>query len=112
MSTGDAVTISLDPDLIEIARGFIIELEPVHITVGFDHEVDLNRILQRSRPVATCSSSIVAVSTRMCRPLGSYQILASFDWGTDQRLAICCKSVSDITTSCNYDASLTFDANR
>ncbi|KAF8528420.1 Dna2-domain-containing protein [Hysterangium stoloniferum] len=59
MSTGDAVTVSLDPDLIAIARGFIIELDPDHITIGFDHEVDFNRILQRSRPAIPRSSCII-----------------------------------------------------
>lgn len=50
MSIGDAVTISLDPDLIAIARGFVIDLEPGHITIGFDHEVNLRDILVRTRP--------------------------------------------------------------
>lgn len=59
ISIGDAVTISVDPDLVAIARGYVLDLEPGHITVGFDHEVDLRGILQRTRRNRDMPSTII-----------------------------------------------------
>ncbi|GJJ13038.1 hypothetical protein Clacol_007287 [Clathrus columnatus] len=59
ISVGDAVIISVDPDLIAVARGYVIELEPDYIMVGFDHEVDLRRVLQRARPKRNTLGGII-----------------------------------------------------
>lgn len=59
ISVGDAVTISVDPDLIGVARGYVVELEPSHIKVGFDHEVDLRGILKRTRPTRTIPEPVI-----------------------------------------------------
>ena len=49
ISAGDAITVSVEPNLFAIARGFVIELESGHIDIGFDHEVDLAGILKRTQ---------------------------------------------------------------
>ncbi|KAF8581905.1 Dna2-domain-containing protein [Ramaria rubella] len=48
ISAGDAITVSVEPYLLAIARGFVVEVEPDHIAIGFDHEVDLAAILKRT----------------------------------------------------------------
>ncbi|CCL99895.1 uncharacterized protein FIBRA_01920 [Fibroporia radiculosa] len=47
MSFGDAITVSVEPDLLALARGFIIGLTPQELVVGVDHELDLQAILER-----------------------------------------------------------------
>ncbi|KIJ56350.1 hypothetical protein M422DRAFT_23635 [Sphaerobolus stellatus SS14] len=59
MSAGDAITISLEPDLIAVARGFVIDLEPDFMTIGFDHRIDLRAILARTRPHQPLPGTIV-----------------------------------------------------
>jgi DNA replication ATP-dependent helicase Dna2 len=44
MSRGDAVTISVEPDLLALARGFIVELTPEAVVVGVDHELSVDKI--------------------------------------------------------------------
>lgn len=59
ISAGDAVTISIEPDLLALARGFVVEIEPRYITVGFDHEINLPAILRRTRPAETGPDKVV-----------------------------------------------------
>lgn len=40
MNLGDPVTVSVEPGLLALARGFIVELTPEKVMVGVDHEVD------------------------------------------------------------------------
>jgi DNA replication ATP-dependent helicase Dna2 len=47
MSNGDPVTISVEPNLIALARGFIINLKPDEVVVGVDHELDNQAIATR-----------------------------------------------------------------
>lgn len=47
MSTGDAITVSVDPELLAFARGFIVDLTPQHVVVGIDHELDVEKIAAR-----------------------------------------------------------------
>jgi len=47
MSEGDAITVSVEPDLLALARGFIVELTPVAVVVGVDHELSLDTITSR-----------------------------------------------------------------
>src|SRR5262249_45712554 len=47
MSIGEPVTISVEPDLLALARGFIVDLTPRTVTVGVDHVLDLERIRWR-----------------------------------------------------------------
>ena len=59
ITTGDAITVSLEPDLIAVARGFVVNIEPDHITIGFDHQVDLRAILSRTRPHQPLPNSLI-----------------------------------------------------
>ena len=47
MSCGDAISISVEPDLLALARGFIVELTPQEVIVGVDHELCLDTISTR-----------------------------------------------------------------
>ncbi|KAF8629517.1 hypothetical protein AX17_005643 [Amanita inopinata Kibby_2008] len=39
INVGDAITISVEPDLLALARGFVLELTMSDITVGVDHDI-------------------------------------------------------------------------
>ncbi|EIN04726.1 Dna2-domain-containing protein [Punctularia strigosozonata HHB-11173 SS5] len=49
MGVGDAVTISVEPHLLALSRGFIVELTPTEVILGVDHELHLGRIAARTR---------------------------------------------------------------
>lgn len=49
MSVGDAIVVSVEPDLLAIAKGYITELTPEEVTIGVDHKVDPQDISQRTR---------------------------------------------------------------
>lgn len=44
MGVGEPITISVEPDLLALARGFIVGLTPSVVVVGVDHELDLEKI--------------------------------------------------------------------
>lgn len=44
MAVGEAITISVEPDLLALAKGFIVDLSPSAVVVGVDHELDLEKI--------------------------------------------------------------------
>ncbi|CAL1710756.1 unnamed protein product [Somion occarium] len=48
MSVGDAVTVSIEPDLLALARGFIVQLTPHQVVLGVDHLVDLQSVRRRN----------------------------------------------------------------
>lgn len=47
MSTGDAITVSVYPELLAFARGLIVGLTPQDVVVGVDHEIDVEKIAAR-----------------------------------------------------------------
>lgn len=47
MSVGDAVTVSVSPDLFALCRGFILELGPEHVILGADHTLNIETIQAR-----------------------------------------------------------------
>lgn len=47
MSIGDAVTVSVEPELLALTRGFIVELAPDAVVIGVDHELDEELIADR-----------------------------------------------------------------
>jgi DNA replication ATP-dependent helicase Dna2 len=47
MSCGDAISVSVEPDLLALARGFIVELTPLEVVVGVDHELCFDTISTR-----------------------------------------------------------------
>jgi len=49
LHVGDPVTISVEPNLLALARGFILELSSCHVVVGVDHAVQLDRIRESTR---------------------------------------------------------------
>ena len=49
ITKGDAVTISIEPNLLALSRGFVLELNPRSVVVGVDHELDVASLLARSR---------------------------------------------------------------
>ena len=49
MSVGDAIVVSVEPDLLAIAKGYITGLTPEEVTVGIDHKLDLQDINERAR---------------------------------------------------------------
>ena len=59
MSVGDPIVVSVEPDLLALARGFIMELTPQEVVVGVDHELSLDAI--SSRVVALRSAGVGVV---------------------------------------------------
>ncbi len=49
MGAGDAVTVSVEPDLLALVRGFIVELTPDEVIIGVDHELSLD-VIRARRP--------------------------------------------------------------
>ncbi|KAI5999994.1 Dna2-domain-containing protein [Pisolithus albus] len=49
MTFGDAVSVSVEPELLALARGFILHLTPTEVTVGVDHELSIMKITSRLR---------------------------------------------------------------
>ncbi|KAI9456742.1 AAA domain-containing protein [Russula earlei] len=48
MNVGDAVTVSVAPDLLALCRGFILELDPKLVILGVDHKLNINAIQAQS----------------------------------------------------------------
>jgi DNA replication ATP-dependent helicase Dna2 len=44
ISVGEGITLSVEPDLLALARGFVTDLSPTAVVVGVDHALDLERI--------------------------------------------------------------------
>ncbi|KAF9234817.1 Dna2-domain-containing protein [Melanogaster broomeanus] len=49
LSIGDAITVSVDPELLALARGFIVDLTPEEVVLGLDHDLNANKIAARLR---------------------------------------------------------------
>ncbi|KAI0079151.1 Dna2-domain-containing protein [Panus rudis PR-1116 ss-1] len=49
MGKGDAINVSVEPDLLAFARGFILDLTPQQVILGVDHEVNLDAIHLRQQ---------------------------------------------------------------
>lgn len=49
LSSGEAISVSIEPDLLSLARGFILALTPTHLTVGLDHKLDVEVLISRLR---------------------------------------------------------------
>ncbi|KAL1745905.1 DNA replication factor Dna2-domain-containing protein [Schizophyllum fasciatum] len=47
MSVGDAITVSIEPHLLALARGFILSLTPHEVVLGVDHELDCSMLRTR-----------------------------------------------------------------
>jgi DNA replication ATP-dependent helicase Dna2 len=53
LGCGDAITVSVEPNLLALARGFIVKLTPREVVIGMDHGLDLNNIKNRLSPSKT-----------------------------------------------------------
>ncbi|KAH0579057.1 hypothetical protein H2248_003215 [Termitomyces sp. 'cryptogamus'] len=47
INPGDPVTVSVEPTLLALARGFILELTPTDVVVGVDHKLSVDSIAKR-----------------------------------------------------------------
>lgn len=47
ISLGDPITVSVEPALLALARGFIIKLTPTDVVVGVDHKLSVDNIAKR-----------------------------------------------------------------
>ena len=47
ISVGDAITVSVEPRLLALAHGFVLELLPSEVIIGVDHAVSLVNIRER-----------------------------------------------------------------
>ena len=47
LDTGDAITVSVEPGLLALARGFILDLTPEEVVLGVDHVLDPDAIRER-----------------------------------------------------------------
>ncbi|KAK0217033.1 AAA domain-containing protein [Armillaria fumosa] len=59
LNTGDPVTISVEPHLLALARGFILELTPTDVIVGVDHDLSSRSIRDRLSAFGSSSSDII-----------------------------------------------------
>ncbi|KAF7314319.1 DNA replication helicase [Mycena kentingensis (nom. inval.)] len=60
IGVGEAVVVSVEPDMWALSRGFVLALEPDSVVVGVDHELSLETIdtrLSRFRPAGAATSS-------------------------------------------------------
>ena len=69
MNMGDAVTVSVAPDLFALCRGFILELGPKHVVLGVDHTINIQAIRARlgksSHGLSDMNNSTAAVTFRI-----------------------------------------------
>jgi DNA replication ATP-dependent helicase Dna2 len=49
MSVGDAIVVSVEPDLLAITKGYITGLTPEEVTIGIDHKLDPQDLGERAR---------------------------------------------------------------
>ncbi|KIK93881.1 hypothetical protein PAXRUDRAFT_33817 [Paxillus rubicundulus Ve08.2h10] len=61
MSIGDAIAVSVDPELLALARGFIVDLTPREVVVGLDHDLNVAKISARLRVLRRSTGQIQPV---------------------------------------------------
>jgi DNA replication ATP-dependent helicase Dna2 len=49
IARGDPVNLSIEPDLLCLSRGFVVDLTPTHVTVGVTYKIDVDALLARTR---------------------------------------------------------------
>ena len=47
LNTGDPITVSIEPNLLALARGYILELNPEEVVIGVDHVLDESSLKER-----------------------------------------------------------------
>ncbi|GLB41287.1 putative DNA replication factor Dna2 [Lyophyllum shimeji] len=61
INAGDAITVSVEPNLLALARGFVTELTPTEVVVGVDHKVCVDSIAKRLTKSSPGSSVIFRI---------------------------------------------------
>ena len=65
LNIGDAITVSVEPGLLALARGFILDLTPEEVILGVDHVLDPNTIRERlGRDKAQAHSASVKMDAK------------------------------------------------
>ncbi|KAF8066980.1 AAA domain-containing protein [Lyophyllum atratum] len=59
INSGDAVTVSVEPALLALARGFITELTPTEVVLGVDHEIQVENIASRLAKTLPLGSPVI-----------------------------------------------------
>ena len=67
LHSGDAVTVSVEPGLLALARGFIIDITPTDITLGVDHELCTESISARLEAIQRSSNKGTQIIFRIDR---------------------------------------------
>ncbi|SPO24247.1 related to DNA2 - DNA helicase [Ustilago trichophora] len=64
ITVNDPVTISIEPDMLSVAQGFVAKLTPTAVEIGLDHSLDaaMRRALERSNADAQVESFNVAAA--------------------------------------------------
>ncbi|KAK2462805.1 hypothetical protein APHAL10511_005196 [Amanita phalloides] len=44
ISVGDAITVSVEPHLLALARGYVLKLTATNVTIGVDHDISLDSV--------------------------------------------------------------------
>jgi len=65
LHSGDAVTVSVEPGLLALARGFILDLTPTEIVLGVDHELCTESISARLATLQQSSRKVLQVVFRI-----------------------------------------------
>ncbi|KAG6842696.1 hypothetical protein H0H87_010986, partial [Tephrocybe sp. NHM501043] len=59
INLGDAVTVSVEPSLLALARGFVVKLTPTDIVLGVDHKISVEAISKRLSSTLSRALSVV-----------------------------------------------------
>ncbi|KAG6911010.1 hypothetical protein DXG01_005425 [Tephrocybe rancida] len=59
INIGDAITVSVEPTLLALARGFIISLTQTEVVLGVDHKLTIESILKRLPATSTRGSPVI-----------------------------------------------------
>lgn len=64
IAKGDPVSLSIEPDLFALSRGYVLDLTPTSVTVGVSHVIDPSALLQRTahRHATRQLSQVVPIS--------------------------------------------------
>ena len=68
ITVNDPVTISIEPDMLSVAQGFVADLTPTAVEIGLDHSLDaaMRRVLEKSQGAVPAGSfDLVAAAERI-----------------------------------------------
>ncbi|KAG6902436.1 hypothetical protein C0995_016615 [Termitomyces sp. Mi166 len=59
INLGDPVTVSVEPTLLALARGFILKLTPTDVVIGVDHKLSVGNIAKRLSTMPTRAQPVI-----------------------------------------------------